>query len=406
MKETPSGASLAFNPKAFSTAWARLCRAFFQRFFACPLPSFSDRFSPAPCPIMKPGRKGERLVTVVYIDSVFALNALMDYLLLLAAARLAGLPLRRRRYLLAALAGGGYAVACFLPGLGFLAAAPAKLAAGVLLGLIAYGGEERLLRLILLFFAVSCAMAGCVLGLGLLTGNGAPVVGGVFYTNVSLRVLATAAAAVYAVLTVIFRAAARQGLRGVRLPVRVRACGGTAELTALWDSGNTLREPGGGRAVLVLSPGSLDSLLPWELRALLAPERLAAPETLLEPVRALAPELRPRLLPYRAVGTAGGLLLAVRTEWTEINGTRYLGLTAALSPTALGAGALWGGEPGKEDRDEHLEGTAKDAAPAGVAAGERNPLHRGQRHPAAAPEPGAGGGAPCPHGRGGPAGAD
>ena len=50
-------------------------------------------------------------MTVVYIDSVFVLNTLMDYLLCLVTARLAGIPLRRRRYLLAALAGGGYAVA-------------------------------------------------------------------------------------------------------------------------------------------------------------------------------------------------------------------------------------------------------------------------------------------------------
>ena len=55
-------------------------------------------------------------MTVVYIDSVFVLNTLMDYLLCLVTARLAGIPLRRRRYLLAALAGGGYAVAVFLPG--------------------------------------------------------------------------------------------------------------------------------------------------------------------------------------------------------------------------------------------------------------------------------------------------
>ena len=87
-------------------------------------------------------------MTVIYIDSVFALNALMDYLLLLSAARLAGLPLRRRRYVLGALAGGAYAAAVVLPGLSFLAASPVKLAAGVLLGLIAYGGEEKLLRLL------------------------------------------------------------------------------------------------------------------------------------------------------------------------------------------------------------------------------------------------------------------
>ena len=96
-------------------------------------------------------------MTVVYVDSVFVLNALMDYLLVLCAARLAGIPLRRRRYLLAGLLGGAYAVAVFLPGLGFLSATPVKLAAGILLALAAYGGEAKLLRLTLLLFAVTCA---------------------------------------------------------------------------------------------------------------------------------------------------------------------------------------------------------------------------------------------------------
>ena len=132
---------------------------------------------------------------MVYVDSVFVLNALMDYLLVLCAARLAGIPLRRRRYLLAGLLGGAYAVAVFLPGLGFLSATPVKLAAGILLALAAYGGEAKLLRLTLLLFAVSCAMAGCVLALGLVAGGGVPMVNGVFYTDVDAKVLLTAAAA-------------------------------------------------------------------------------------------------------------------------------------------------------------------------------------------------------------------
>ena len=153
-------------------------------------------------------------MTVVYVDSVFVLNALMDYLLVLCAARLAGIPLRRRRYLLAGLLGGAYAVAVFLPGLGFLSATPVKLAAGILLALAAYGGEAKLLRLTLLLFAVSCAMAGCVLALGLVAGGGVPMVNGVFYTDVDAKVLLTAAAAAYLVLTVVFRAAAGKGVRG------------------------------------------------------------------------------------------------------------------------------------------------------------------------------------------------
>lgn len=341
-------------------------------------------------------------MTVIYIDSVFALNALMDYLLLLSAARLAGLPLRRRRYVLAALAGGAYAAAVFLPGLGFLAAGPVKLAAGVLLGLIAYGGEEKLLRLLLLFFAVSCAMAGCVLGLGLLAGGGVPAVNGIFYTNVNLRVLVIAGSAAYAVLSVVFRAAASHGVRGRLLPVRVCLGGRTAELTALADSGNGLLAPD-GRPVLVTAPGAL--ALPPAAARLLTPEGLRAPEELLEPLRNAAPALRPRLTPYHAVGTGGGLLLTVRTDWTEINGTRYPGLTAALSPTALGAGysALWGGPTGKGGK-RHAGNTAAAAGLADPRGG--GPLHRRQRHPAAAAEPGAGGGAAGRHERGGPAGAD
>ena len=42
-------------------------------------------------------RKGGGAMTVVYLDRVVLLNLAVDCLLLLATARLAGLPLRRRR---------------------------------------------------------------------------------------------------------------------------------------------------------------------------------------------------------------------------------------------------------------------------------------------------------------------
>lgn len=337
-------------------------------------------------------------MTVVYVDSVFVLNAVMDYLLVLVTGRLAGIPLRRRRYILAALLGGAYAVAVFLPGLGFLAEPPVKLAAGVLMALAAFGGEEKFLRLALLLFAVSSALAGCVLGLGLLAGSRVPVVSGVFYTDVDARVLLVAASAAYLVLAVVFRTTAQHGVRGRLLPVRVSFQGRAAALTALWDTGSGLREPGSAEAVLVTAPGALDGVLPPEARRLLAAEALASPADVLEPLRRAVPALWPRLLPYRSVGRDGGLLLAVRLDWAEIAGVRHPGLTAALSPTALGVGytALWGGEVNQTGGGGHgsvAEEALGAAGPSGAAAGGGNPLHRGQRHPAAPPEPGAGGGA-------------
>ena len=52
-------------------------------------------------------------MTVIYVDTLFLLNAIVDYLLLLAAARLAGEPLTRLRFLLGALLGGGYAAVSY-----------------------------------------------------------------------------------------------------------------------------------------------------------------------------------------------------------------------------------------------------------------------------------------------------
>ena len=75
-------------------------------------------------------------MTVVYLDSVFLFNALLDYLLFLSTARLAGIPLRRRRYLLCGVLGGLYAAAVFLPGGGFLTETLVKAGVGLLLALL------------------------------------------------------------------------------------------------------------------------------------------------------------------------------------------------------------------------------------------------------------------------------
>lgn len=306
----------------------------------------------------------------VYIDSVFLLNTITDYLLFLAAARLAGIPLRRGRYMLAALLGGGYAVAVFLPEGAFLVQAPVKIAVGILLALVAYGGETQLLRLTLLWFAVSCGFAGAVLGLGLLLG-GIPVIQGIFYTDINTKVLAAAFAAGYFLFSVVFRTAAKHGIQEELLPVQIRHFGRMVELTALWDSGHGLRDPVSGASVLILAPGQLDSMLSAAVRSLVTEERLRQPAELLEPLLRTAPELRPRLLPYRTVGNTGGLLLTIQVEQVCIGRERYEHVRVALSPTPLGSGygALWGGNVEKGGRYEafqkHMEKT--DGAVGGTA---------------------------------------
>ena len=80
---------------------------------------------------------------VVYLDRVFLLTLLVDYLLLLSAAQLSGRTLSRLRLLLCAAGGGLYAVATFLPGCGFLRGPLCQLAAGGAMALCAFRGRRR-----------------------------------------------------------------------------------------------------------------------------------------------------------------------------------------------------------------------------------------------------------------------
>ena len=72
------------------------------------------------------------VMDVIYIDRLFFLNLILDYLLLLCSARVCGVRLRRKRYFLAALFGAGFAAASIFPALEFLLLTPVKIAAGAL----------------------------------------------------------------------------------------------------------------------------------------------------------------------------------------------------------------------------------------------------------------------------------
>lgn len=314
-------------------------------------------------------------MTVIYIDSVFVLNTLMDAILLLATAHLAGIPPRKGRCLLAALLGGAYAAAIFLPGGEALASFPGKAAAGLLMTLTAFGGERRFLRLMLLFLAVSCGLAGCVMGLGMVAG-GVPMENGIFYTNVDAGVLLTAAAAAYVVLSVVFRASAGKHVEGVLTPVTLAWGKRCVHLTALCDTGNTLRDPATGRPMLVAEASCLKELFPSDLRPMLHTTVLRSPTELMG--RLGEERIRFRLVPYQAVGVTGGMLLAVRLDWGEVGEKRYDRLMVALSPTELGDGftALWGELERSGGYEKREAVSAKVGGAAGACAAADRPLHR------------------------------
>ena len=275
-------------------------------------------------PVRYNGAKAQgRRAVGIYLDVVFALNGTVNYALLCAAARVCGAPARQRRLLAAAAVGAVYACLSFVPGAGFLAGAPWRLAALAAMLFIGFG--RRLLLPGTVFLALSLAMGGLVLLLSSALGAKIWLLEGRAYYALGFPTLAMTAGAIYLGSWLLLQGTARNA-GGIE---RATLClgGGCTQLTVLRDSGNTLRDPFTGRPVPVVETQVLERLLGLRLGT----DAVKAMQLLGES----RPELRTRLIPYRAVGTQSALLLAVRCDSLRVGNTVHRQLYVAASPTGV-----------------------------------------------------------------------
>lgn len=242
---------------------------------------------------------------VVYLDLVMLLNFLVDGLLLLATNRLAGYPPGWKRVAWAAALGGIYAGICMLPQGGILGGTFFRVAVLAAMAVIAFGWNRSALRRGTVFVLLSLALGGIAQGLN---ERG-------FFS----LVLAAGGVATLCHFGLKNPIGAQQ-----YQPVELIWKGRKILLTALVDTGNTLRDPITGAAVLVAGSD--------------VAQRMGIRRGYVEdPIAGLASAELPgaRLIPYRAVGCARGMLLGVRCEMVRLNGQRISPLVA-FAPEVVG----------------------------------------------------------------------
>ena len=240
-----------------------------------------------------------------YMSRVMLLNFLVDILLLLSANRLSGHPPHLLRCALGAALGGIYAAACMIPGFRFLGNALWRLVSLGLMAAVAFGMTFSAARRGLVLCLLSFALEGAALSIG--QGGAVGVLGGL----VIVGILSTVGLH-------------RRVAEGGYVPVELSYGDRKVHLTALRDTGNTLRDPVTGQSVLVVdarTAQTLTGLTPQQLR---------------DPVQTVGVLPGLRLVPYRSVGQPAGLLLAMKFQEVKIGSQRRSTLVA-FAPDVLGA---------------------------------------------------------------------
>ncbi len=325
----------------------------------------------------------------VYADEVFFLNALLDFLLLQTANLLSDSPKKPYRAMLAAVFGGIYAVlAAVLP---LLAEFFPQLLAFTCICILAYGASKVALRRAALLLLTCCGFGGITLLTAVIAKCQLQIIGGLPYYQISKRLLILLAGGMYAAVWVTVRRLCRH--MGGTVRVTFSFSGQSAEVTALCDTGNTLKDPMTAEPVVIADLQTAQKLLPL---LAISKEDLQQPAILVQKLRRVYPASKPRLLPYRTVGQTG-MLAVIRCDTIRINGKQTGQHLAAFSSTAFTGEetyqALTGGN--------YEFGQTHTRAPAFGTFQKRNrAVYRRQRYPAATAAVCGGAGASAKHGAG------
>lgn len=241
----------------------------------------------------------------VYLDMVVLLNFLVDGLLLMGTNRLTGYPAGWKRAAAGAAFGGAYAGICMLPDFCFLGNLLWRTVSLGVMAVIAFGWNSSAIRRGTVFVLLSMALGGIAMGM---SGD-----------NFATVLLAAAGVAFLCAMGI-------QSPWKVQryLPVELLWQGKQISLTALVDTGNTLRDPLTGQSVLVVGGD-------------VAQQLGISREILRDPISALlaGKVAGARLIPYRAVGQSGGMLLMVRFERVLLDG-KCASPMVAFAPEEIG----------------------------------------------------------------------
>ena len=240
----------------------------------------------------------------LYLPSAILISALIDLLLLLTVCRMYGLPAQRYRLVAASALGGGYTGSCLVSGFYFLGNIFWRLVFLAMMAIIAFGLQWKTARPCIMFLLLNLAVSG--------------VVGAV---NASSVWAVVGGGLIIAAMCLIF---CRGSGMGNYISVELLYGKKHLQLTALCDTGNTLRDPLTGRSVLVIGADAA-----YQLTGL-------TKDQLRNPVESVGVLPGLRLIPYHTIGQPRGLLLALYLPKVKIGNWQGSSLVA-LAPECVGS---------------------------------------------------------------------
>ena len=290
----------------------------------------------------------------VYIDVLLILNLFVNYFILLLVQKINRIQGSLGRLFLGAAVGAALSFVIFVPEVHFLLPYLINLGVAAVVSWATWGFRslKRYIRMVASLYIATFLYGGFMMGIWLLLRpQGMVINNGVVYFNISPLFLLLSTAAIYLIVTLIYRSFKRVRSDKEFYEVEIILGNTSVKLTALLDTGNTLTDLFSDMPVVVAEYSYIRGILPAASADAFLSENIGCiPEQM---------EDKYRLIPYSAVG-GQGMLPAFRPDLVRLsNGKRRQEIRRcliAVTQESLGGDyhALIGSEICKEEMSEDV----------------------------------------------------
>ena len=259
----------------------------------------------------------EETVTI-YVDIVLLENLCMNYIILFGTAYIIKIKVKHIRILLASLIGAVYAVLAYAEVFPIYANLITKIILSICMTYIAFNPKKLkgLIKELILFYLVSFALGGCAFALlyivrpqDIFMKNGVYI--GTYPLKIALLGGITGFIITYVAIKIV---KTRITKNEIIYKAIIKIEEQEIEINVLLDTGNMLKDPISGDAVIMVEKNKLYKILPNEM--LDNTNKFLGGE--FENAESLEYRKRIRFIPFTSVGKQNGMLLGIKPDLVKI----------------------------------------------------------------------------------------
>ncbi len=258
----------------------------------------------------------------MYAEYLLIENIIINCIILYATSKITRTKTSKMRLFVASLIGSIYTLVVFFPSLQFMGKVTIKLSISILMIIISFNPEKlnQFLKQISAFYMVSFAFAGAIIGIFYILNNSFKFTGISFkdFDELTKFLVIGILIALILIRYILKFYQGKINKENFITNIIIGLNNKEVELTALIDTGNSLKEPISKKPVIIAEYKALENILPNSIRDMYKTNKELDLIQIGKIMEEVSDDIKLRLIPFKSLGNDNGILIGFKPDKIKI----------------------------------------------------------------------------------------